>query len=850
MQPIRLRKAEGVGPMVNTGRPGQPRTGAGNPTRQPRPRSSERPQSPSGLIRAPIATNNRRPATAPRHTVPSRPGTPNRPTSKTAAKRPARPQSGRPKTSSDRKAKPEEAVNGLLRELEQFMELPPSQQPPAEDDLLDELLQSQQKTAEPSAKPQADAGQRTPIEAAPLEPTPAQSGRPAVFRAASPSAIASRVVPSHEAEMPVPDKSTGDPRPAPKPSPQDRPSALPIIGNEKASAVAGPNRPSSTKQPAPFQPQRGGSSPVPAVPSGPSKPTKVGSFSFGSPTAVKAEDEFEVYDENGNGLLEMDEVLRMCQDQLYFFPSESQLTRTYKHLCTQLGARDGNGLTHDVWASKNGLRVLRHQAAETISKEKPVCGGRTTHFWHGVLQWLPDLETLLLCGWVCQDLRSISATDAYWLPLLRRERRRQQLRAPQAWDMPAINVKVELRTWFLMWKKSVWMDKGLKEQAQNYAREVAGYSSHLLTHKCEWLACPVVCLDGATQRAMVAIGDERGVLQYRDPRKDADNNEVLTGEHDGAITCITESATYLLTGSADAACYMWLKSSLGFPAIALQGHSEAITAIAISADEKFVVTGSLDRTLILWDRTRAVRAERLATASTPEDGDRANYCTVKATATMRGHSMKVTVVVLTETWIISASTDSQIRIWDYQGKCVTQISGHNGPVNHIHLIGDTLWSFCGAGLMRTTSVAHPTVFESTRIHKFPISCVHFAGPHFFVGGNDGLVAAFEVESRTQIALLEGHETLVRCILLLPNTSRLVTACDDKSVRVWDVGPLASQTPDAPLLHVFPHFFLGGPNAAILAIVPFVAEDGLLWGVLGSGVDRRLHCWRFKSAALK
>eukprot|EP00667_Euglena_gracilis_P002511 EG_transcript_2510 len=846
MQPVRLRKSEPApGPRFDP-----PRSGASSPMRQARPRSIERPNSPGMLIRATGASNARRPATAPRPTVPSRPSPSPRPSSKATAKRPARPQSGRPKSASDRRAKREEAVSGLVRELEGFMELsPPS---PPVDDLLDELLEEgQQSPLEGSAQDQDETVVVPGDFAAAAHPAHAHAERPATLgRRPSASWVAtSLITPALPTDALLPNRPPGDGRPlsATQPLP-DRPALLPAILTEKPSAVAGglppPHRPAPAKPAFSMGPPRtGAASPAPAKVLPSQSPT-----SLGNPSGAPAEDEFEVYDENGNGLLEIGEVLRMCQEHLYYFPAEPQLKRTYQHLCSQLGAKDGTGLTHAVWQEKGGLKALRRHAVETVSKEKPGCGGCTSHFWHGVLQWVPDLETLLLCGWLCQELRAISASDAFWLPLLRRERRRQQMRAPQAWDMPAVNVKTELRPWFLAWKKSVWMDKGLKEQAQNYAREVAGYSSHLLTHKAEWVACPVVSLDGTAQRTMAVIGDERGVLQYRDPRKDADHNELLTGEHDGAITCMAESANYVLTGSADAACYMWLKTSLTFPTVALQGHAEAVTAIAISADEKFIVTGSLDRSLMLWDRTRAVKAPRLATTT---EEDRATYCTVKASAIMRGHSMKITAVVLTDSSIISASTDSQIRIWDYQGKCTTQISGHNGPVNHIHLSGDILWSFCGAGLMRTTDITRPTAYESTRIHKFPISCVHFAGPRFYVGGNDGLVAAFDLESRTQVAVLEGHETLVRCILLLRNTSRLVTACDDKSVRVWDVTPLAApRDPDAPVQHVFPLYFLGGPNAAILAIAPFMAEDGRHWGVLGCGVDRRLHCWRFKPGALK
>lgn len=35
---------------------------------------------------------------------------------------------------------------------------------------------------------------------------------------------------------------------------------------------------------------------------------------------------------------------------------------------------------------------------------------------------------------------------------------------------------------------------------------------------------------------------------------------------------------------------------------------------------------------------------------------------------------------------------------------------------------DILWSFCGAGLMRTTDITRPTAYESTRIHKVCRAC--------------------------------------------------------------------------------------------------------------------------------
>ena len=74
----------------------------------------------------------------------------------------------------------------------------------------------------------------------------------------------------------------------------------------------------------------------------------------------------------------------------------------------------------------------------------------------------------------------------------------------------------------------------------------------------------------------------------------------------------------------------------------LQGHKNNVTALAISRDNKYIVSGSSDKTVILW-----------------------NLHEKKKIAILLGHSKAITAVAITSEnrYIVSASDDCTLRIW-------------------------------------------------------------------------------------------------------------------------------------------------------------------------------------------
>ena len=100
----------------------------------------------------------------------------------------------------------------------------------------------------------------------------------------------------------------------------------------------------------------------------------------------------------------------------------------------------------------------------------------------------------------------------------------------------------------------------------------------------------------------------------------------------------------------------------------LIGHNSSIRAVAISKDNKWIVSGSVDNTLIIWDTE-----------------------TGQAKAHLIGHINAITKLVISENnrWIVSASQDVTLYIWDAEsGQQKAHLTGHTSDVKCVAVSGD------------------------------------------------------------------------------------------------------------------------------------------------------------------
>ncbi len=230
-----------------------------------------------------------------------------------------------------------------------------------------------------------------------------------------------------------------------------------------------------------------------------------------------------------------------------------------------------------------------------------------------------------------------------------------------------------------------------------------------------------------------------------------------------------------LAAATDHKIRFWREAD-GQPDLILHGHTDDVWAVAFSPDGEWLVSGSWDRTVRLWDLSPA--------RHTGTGRGRLLH-------TLHGHTKGVVSVAFSADGrtLASGGYDHTIRLWDaLTGLCLHVLEQHREWVWGVAFSpdGGLLASASGDGTIRLWQVKTGEVLAILEGHTDQVWSVAFSpdGRWLASGSNDQTVRVWDLRTRQTVQHLQGHSGWVRTVTFAPSGDLLLSGSNDGTVRIW------------------------------------------------------------------
>jgi WD40 repeat protein len=279
--------------------------------------------------------------------------------------------------------------------------------------------------------------------------------------------------------------------------------------------------------------------------------------------------------------------------------------------------------------------------------------------------------------------------------------------------------------------------------------------------------------------------------------------------HSETVTAVAISpdGKRALSGSHDGTLKIW-DLITGEVIQTLEEHSDEVSAVAISPDGKRALSGSEDGSLIIWDLItgeiiQIIHGSFANAVAISADGKRALYgswdlnvldlTTGEVIQTLEGHRYGIAAVAISPDGnrALSFFWDRTFKIWDLTtGEIIQTVEGDSQMVTAIAISPDGKRALSGSkdGILMEWDLAAGEAIHTMEGHGDEVTAIVISpdGKRALSGSTDKTLMLWDLTTSEVIQTLEGHSYGIAAIAISPDGKRALSGSNDGALMVWDL----------------------------------------------------------------
>ncbi|CAL6102178.1 Pentapeptide_repeats-containing protein [Hexamita inflata] len=237
------------------------------------------------------------------------------------------------------------------------------------------------------------------------------------------------------------------------------------------------------------------------------------------------------------------------------------------------------------------------------------------------------------------------------------------------------------------------------------------------------------------------------------------------------VDCVVFDKRSQLIASGDGKKHVKIWNKNGKLIKTLKGHEEQVTSLAFCLNQNYIVSGSDDKTIIMWDISQE-----------------------KIVKTFQGHTSAINCVAVSPDGksMVSGSCDTTAKVWDLEtGKEKYILKGHINDVYTVsyNVQGTVIATGSSDKTIKLWDAQSGELLQSLEGHRGAVYSLIFDNnnPDSLISGSqDYCICVWNYRTAQLIKTLSGHKDTVTGLALNSTSDILISSSADESVGMWNI----------------------------------------------------------------